>query len=745
MSKIRGALTFVAALVLYALVMPISAFASTPTTPTVIEVHNSDEFDRAVATVNAAPSGEYVIELTDDIQTGGALFTSSRPVSIVGNGHTITLKPHGSFHIEKGAKLDLGSKNGGDSLTISGGHAKMIEDPGLLYVEGACNMYSGVKLADREGNNYFGGGVTVQGGTFHMHGGTIENCGIKDGSICYGGGVAVIYGGSFIMDGGEIKNCYATSSFKASDYGMDSRIITSAGGGVYVSGGSSFVMTGGTISNNKANEMGGGVAVVASIEEIINGGWGNLQSSAQILGGTISGNEANDGAGVLASAYFYAQAYGLCAPTPSVGAAEKPGLFLKNATITNNTANQDEGYGAGVLAVMMKSPAAAEIRDCTITKNSAAVGGGVASYGNFTSLTIDGCTITGNKATNYGGGFAAESNSGEGAGTTITNAKLCNNSAGKAASDVYLNDSAAKLSSASDMNELYLGKPDDATNQKIDGWYLDDETSRYADQSKSERNEYTNYGNIESAGMVCLIAANNPTLAKVTFTNEDGSLIYSEKYYVVGTKADQIAIPTPTKPSDDTYNYYFDSWHTKIEDVTGDVVYKAQFKRVFKRFGAKYTFSSTSSDRQLPGEVLALLPNDANDYMHNDVVSAFVPSQTTVDVADGTWIFVGYDRDSAIADMATADSEGNVTFAGSWKFVEKGSTPSEPGNGNQGGANGDDNHQTGPNGKPDTAQKADSSLPRTGDDTGVSLGYALLLAAMVALGSAAYVRRGRNC
>ena len=742
MSKIRVALTFVAALTLYALAMPISAFAATPTT---IEASNSSEFDNAVATVNAATSGEYIIELTDDIQTGGASFTSSQPVSIVGNGHTITLKPHGSFHIEKGAKLDLGSKNGGDSLTISGGHAKMIEDPGLLYVEGACNMYSGVKLADREGNNYFGGGVTVQGGTFHMHGGTIENCGIKDGSICYGGGVAVIYGGSFIMDGGEIKNCYATSSFKASDYDMDSRIITSAGGGVYVSGGSSFVMTGGTISNNKANEMGGGVAVVASIEEIINGGWGNLQSSAQILGGTISGNEANDGAGVLASAYFYAQAYGLCAPTPSVGAAEKPGLFLKNATITNNTANQDEGYGAGVLAVMMKSPAAAEIRDCTITKNSAAVGGGVASYGNFTNLTIDGCTITGNKAANYGGGFAAESNSGEGAGTTITNTKLCNNIADKAASDVYLNGSAAKLSSASDMNEQYLGKPDDATNQKIDGWYLDDETSRYAAQSKDGRNEYTNYGSIESAGKVCLIAANNPTLAKVTFTNEDGSLIYSEKYYAVGTKADQIAVPTPTKPSDDTYDYYFDSWHTTIGDVTGDVVYKAQFKRVFKRFGAKYTFSSTSSGKQLPSEVLALLPNDTNDYVRNDVVRASVPSRTTVDVADGTWFFVGYDRDSAIADMATADSEGNVTFAGSWKFVEKGGTPPEAGNGNQGGANGDDNHQTGPNGKPDTAQKADSSLPETGDDTGVGLGYALLLAAMVALGSAVYVRRGRNC
>lgn len=742
MSKIRRALTFVAALVLYALVMPTSAFAATST---VITVGNSSDFESAVDKVNAAPSGEYVIELTDDIQTGGASFTSSRPVSIVGNGHTMTLGQYSSISVQSGAQLNLGAADGSDTLKISGGNEQSNDVPGLLHIQGTCNMYPGVTIADRKGDNYFGGGVTVQGGTFHMHGGTIENCGIKDGSICYGGGVAVISGGSFIMDGGEIKNCYATSSFKASDYGMDARIITSAGGGVYVSGGSSFVMTGGTISNNKANEMGGGVAVVASIDEIINGGWGNLQSSAQILGGTISGNEANDGAGVLASAYFYAAAYGLCAPTPSVGVAEKPGLFLKNATITNNTANQDEGYGAGVLAVMMKSPAAAEIRDCTITKNTAAVGGGVASYGNFTSLTIDGCTVTGNKAANYGGGFAAESNSGEGAGTTITNTKLCNNSAGKAASDVYLTDSKAKLSSASDMNELYLGKPEDATNQKIDGWYLDEETSRYADQSKSERNEYINYGSIEPGNKVCLIAANNPTLAKVTFTNEDGSLIYSEKYYAVGTKADQIAIPTPTKPSDDTYNYYFDSWHTKIGDVTGDVVYKAQFKRVFKRFGAKYTFSSTSSDRQLPSEVLALLPNDAKDYLHNDVVSAFAPSQTTVDVADGTWIFVGYDRDSAIADMATADSEGNVTFAGSWKFVEKSGTPSEPGNGNQGGANGDDNHQIGPNGKTDTAQKADSSLPRTGDDTGVGLGYALLLVAMVALGSAAYVRRGRNC
>lgn len=739
------ALTFVAALALYALVMPISAFAATPTT---IEVSNSSEFDNAVATINAATSGEYIIELTDDIQTGGASFSSSQPVSIVGNGHTIALGQYGSISVQSGAQLSLGVADGSDALKISGGNEQSNDVPGLLHIEGTCNMHPGVTIADRKGDNYFGGGVTVQGGTFHMYGGTIDNCGITGGSICYGGGVAVIYGGAFTMNGGEIKNCFATSSFKASDYGMDSRIITSAGGGVYVSGGSSFVMTGGAISNNKANEMGGGVAVVASIDEIINGGWGNLQSSAQILGGTISGNEANDGAGVLSSAYFYAAAYGLCADTPNVGAAEKPGLFLENTTITNNTTNQEEGYGAGVLAVMMKSPAAAEIRNCTIAKNSAAIGGGIASYGNFTSLTIDGCTITGNKASNYGGGFAAESNSGEGAGTTITNTKLCNNSADKAASDVYLNGSVAKLSAAKDMDELYLGKPDDVTNKKIDGWYLDNEDARYTTQAKEQRNEYADYASIGSDGKVCLVAAAKPSLVKITFANEDGNTIYSEDWYEIGTKADQITVPTPTKPSDDKYDYVFDSWHTAIEDVTGDVVYKAQFKKVFKKFNVKHTFSCSSSGNQLPDEVLALLPKDANNYVYNDVVNAITPSQTTVEVANGTWIFMGYDKESAIADMDTADSEGNVTFTGSWKFVKKSDTPSTPGDSNQGEVNGDDTSQANPSDKSGTAQEADSPSPNTADNTSAGFCYTLLIASIVAPGSAVYansrIRRRRN-
>lgn len=581
MSKKRRVLTFIAALTLYVLTMPISAFATTA-----ISVSSGDEFRQAAQTVRTEKDDEYIIELTKDIEAGDVTFGYRKPVSvsIVGNGHTVTLKPNNRIAVNPKAQLNLGAADGSDTLIISGGNVQCGQGSGLLRIEGTCNMYPGVTIADRKGDNDYGGGVTVWGGTFHMFGGTITNCGITGGSVCCGGGVAVVYGGLFIMDGGEIKNCFVTSPYED----PKSYIITSVGGGVYVSGGSSFVMTGGTISNNTANEMGGGVAVVASLEEA-SGRLGNFQSSAQILGGTISDNIAHDGAGVLASAYFCTESMGICAPKPGVGTSKTPGLLLKNTTITNNTANQDKGYGAGVYTAIMKSPAKAEILNCTITENSGAIGGGVASFGYFTSLTIDGCTITGNKASNYGGGLAAQLNSregagaiSEGAGTTITSTKLCNNSAGTAGSDVYLSGSVAKLSAAKDMNELYLGKPDDVTNKKIDGWYLDNEDARYTTQTKDQRREYSNYTNIDSDDEVYLIAAAKPSLVKITFANEDGTTIYSETLYEIGTKADQITAPTPTKPSDDKYDYVFDSWDKEITDATEDVVYKAKFKKVPK-------------------------------------------------------------------------------------------------------------------------------------------------------------------
>ena len=65
------------------------------------------------------------------------------------------------------------------------------------------------------------------------------------------------------------------------------------------------------------------------------------------------------------------------------------------------------------------------------------------------------------------------------------------------------------------MGERYLGsKPDDVTNKRIDGWYVDDESSRYVDQSKDERQEYLGYAAIGSGDEVCLIAAGSGSLSE---------------------------------------------------------------------------------------------------------------------------------------------------------------------------------------------------------------------------------------
>ena len=556
--------------------MPVPALAAETT---VIEVADKAGFEGAISQINNDSDSDYTIELTDDIQTGGAAIQSPCKVTILGNGHTLTLDQYGYIAIREGAELTLGAEDG-NVLNISSVNKVSNDTPGMLYVQGTCNMYSGVTLAGREGNNYFGGGVTVSGGTFHMYGGTIEKCGIRGGSVCYGGGVAVVYGGQFIMDNGIIKDCYAESDYID---GYDpSRCFTAMGGGVFVTGGSSFVMNGGTVLNNTATNMGGGVAVVASYEEI-ESGFGNLKSSAEILGGKVEKNEAKNGAGVFASAYYYAYAEEISPYAPSVSPAEKQGLYIKNAEIIDNTADNTDGMGGGVLVAMLKSPAVALIENTSVKGNKAATGAGIMSYGYWTKLNIDGCTITANTAKTYGGGFAAKNNT-SGGKSTITDTVLCNNIADQAGSDVYLNKAPSELPSALGMDSLYLGKPEDVNGRKIDGWYVDQESSRYSGQAKEEREEYTGYTNVSESDQVYLIAAVKPSLAKITFTNEDGSQIYKETWYPIGTSAEDIVLPNAEKTSDETYDYIFKGWSPAIEDVTQDAVYTAVFEKVFKEF-----------------------------------------------------------------------------------------------------------------------------------------------------------------
>lgn len=78
--RIRTLLLF-AVFAICAMVAPQTAFAAEHTT---IDVNNSQEFNNAVSTANAATSGEYTIRLTNDIEGGVPLSTArARQPSLV--------------------------------------------------------------------------------------------------------------------------------------------------------------------------------------------------------------------------------------------------------------------------------------------------------------------------------------------------------------------------------------------------------------------------------------------------------------------------------------------------------------------------------------------------------------------------------------------------------------------------------------------------------------------------------------
>ena len=116
MKKISRVALEILLVVLSLSVTPKAAFAGNKTV-TVIKVGNEKAFDDAISTVNNASEGEYVISLTDDMEINGASIQSQCPVTLLGNGHTLTVAQYASIHVAKGAHVRLGSEKG-DVLKI---------------------------------------------------------------------------------------------------------------------------------------------------------------------------------------------------------------------------------------------------------------------------------------------------------------------------------------------------------------------------------------------------------------------------------------------------------------------------------------------------------------------------------------------------------------------------------------------------------------------------------------------------
>lgn len=152
-------------------------------------------------------------------------------------------------------------------------------------------------------------------------------------------------------------------------------------------------------------------------------------------------------------------------------------------------------------------------------------------------------------------------------------------------------------------------------------------------------------------------------------TFDDITLI---KGYSTHSSVNKKTFPTPQNSETET----FKNWATKNEDGTfkyanpatvffTDTTLYAQYDVTEPTmYDVTYNFVSASQGRQLPNEVLALLPSaekveKGKEYTPNS------PSQLNVEVQDGNWSFVGYSPEKV------ANLSANQTFVGTWEFTEK--------------------------------------------------------------------------
>lgn len=275
---------------------------------------------------------KHSVTATGDITISGA-------VNLCLNGRTLNLDGH-HFIVNSGGSLTICDCGSGG--TITGGSA---EQGGAVLVNssGILTLYSGSITGNtasggtgpgsKYGNRYGGGAVCVNGGSFNMTGGYIENNTAEVTEKNDGGGGVLINSGSFNMSGGFITgNSVAVT--KNGD---------TTGGGVYVNSGT-FTMTGGVISNNSAPN-GGGVTVFKGTQE--------GTSSFTLSGGSITNNSATTAGGI----YVAGGAFTLSdAPTISgntVGESKTASnIYLNGSVITLTDAlSNTKPYG-----VSMASP-----------------------------------------------------------------------------------------------------------------------------------------------------------------------------------------------------------------------------------------------------------------------------------------------------------------------------------------------------------------------------------------------------
>ena len=166
-------------------------------------------------------------------------------------------------------------------------------------------------------------------------------------------------------------------------------------------------------------------------------------------------------------------------------------------------------------------------------------------------------------------------------------------------------------------------------------------------------------------------------MQKVNVTYEfeaaDGTSLPSEvlAYLSAAESHDVNTEVTATQPASVSVDVNGKKWVFKgykegnTQVAAQDIVFHGVWEQESTTYKASYRFESGTDSMELPEEVKALLPSDDNAYENEAKVTSKAPSQTSVEVQDGTWNFVSYDEAEKTV------NRDNVEFVGTWTYTPK--------------------------------------------------------------------------
>ena len=416
-----------------------------------VDGNTSSAWKKLKDAVAAASAGDTII-VKNTVRADNSSPDNSGEIPINTN---LTIKGEGSA-----AVLDANKTNGGKSahriFKVANGKTLTLEEVTL----------QGGQTSDDNTDNKNGGAVFINGtGKLTMNNSTIKDCKATED-----GGAVYTKGGTVTMMDSSIKGCQAKNggAIRASANGSTPATVSiqggtiggmgadinkaaggtdSKGGGIFISGNNSaLTLTNVAVKGNTADKDGGGIYVNANAKLTVSGGSITDNKSDSGRGGaiafeagktltlqnacTVSGNTAQNGGGAVYIAGGTFEADGVTFKgNRSHGkggaiCAEKTGtspsiVKIKGGAVGGTGANEPNksGTGANGGGIFIDGDGCTldVTNNASITGNEAQHGGGIFAKGQA-KVTIDGGTISSNKAQNGNGGGAHIKDS----GTTLT-------------------------------------------------------------------------------------------------------------------------------------------------------------------------------------------------------------------------------------------------------------------------------------------------------------------------------------